>query len=105
MATEGLKKRDIQRNVQKVHLGSSVSSDVLSAAGTVRIELGFPAEKLTIVTTGNLAANVTPKLGAANSNTAIAATTTISTTTTSHMFCAVEIAWTSGSGQVLILAK
>lgn len=106
MAQEGLKKKDIQRGVQKVHQGTSVSSSTLDGTNTTeRIEIGFPAEKVTLVTTGNLAANVTPMIGGANSNTAIAASTTPSTTTTSHMFSAVLISRTSGSGKVLILAK
>lgn len=105
MSTESHKKKDIQRAIQKVHLGAAISSDELSAAGIVNLEIGFPAEKITLVTTGNLVANVTPKIGAVNANAAIAATTTISTTTTGNMFASVEIAWTSGVGRVIILAK
>jgi hypothetical protein len=106
MAKQGYKKKDLQRAVQKVHIGSSISSKELSEeTPTERIEVGFPAEKLTLVTTGNLAATVTPKIGVANSNTGIAATTTPSTTTTTNMFSAVEISWVSGAGKVLLLAK
>jgi len=106
MSKEGLKKKDIQRVIQKVHLGSSISSIELdSTITTDRVEIGFPAEKLTLVTTGDLAATVTPKIGSATANTGIAATTTTSTTTTSNMFSSVEITRTSGSGKVLILAK
>ena len=106
MSIEGLKKRDIQRAVQKVHIGTSVSSEHLDDVNTTdRVELGFSAEKITLVTTGDLAATVTPVIGAATAHTAINATTTASTTTTTNMFSAVDIAWTSGSGKVLILAK
>lgn len=106
MATQGAKKRDLQRTVQKVHLGASVSSVELSADLTsTKVEIGFPAEKLTLVTTGDLVAQVTPKIGGAAANAAIAATTTTSTTVTSNMFSVVEISRTSGTGQVLILAK
>lgn len=106
MSTEGLKKKDIQRAVQKVHTGTTVSSIELDGTTTTdRVELGFPVEKLTLVTTGDLAAQVTPKVGEANANAAIAATTTAGTTTTSNMCSAVEISRTSGSGKVIILAK
>lgn len=106
MSTEGYKKKDIQRSVQKVHLGSALSSKELDDTETTeRVEIGFPAEKVTLVTTGDLEADVTPKLGSANSNSAISATTTIDTTTTTHMFTALEISRTAGSGKVLILAK
>lgn len=106
MPITGLKKRDIQRGVQKVHVGSAISSEELNASATsAKVELGFPAEKLTVVTTGNLVATVLPKIGAASSNAGIAASTTAITTVTSHMFSSVEITWTSGTGQVLILAK
>ena len=99
MAAEGLKKKDIQRGVQKVKLGSSISSIELSLSVTSDVvELGFPAEKVTLVTTGNLAASVQPKAGPADSHTAISASTTISTTTTTHMFSALLITRTSGTG-------
>lgn len=106
MAAEGYKKKDIQRGVQRVHTGTSAISITIDASNlTDRIELGFPAEKVTIVTTGNLAASVQPMIGPANSNSAIAATTTPSTTTTSHMFSSLAISRTSGAGKVIILAK
>ncbi len=106
MAAEGLKKKDMQRGVQKVHLGACISSDEINTTLTTqRVELGFPAEKVTLVTSGDLAANVTPMIGNSNSNAAIAATTTPSTTTTTNMFSAVLITRTSGTGRVLILAK
>lgn len=106
MAQEGYKKKDIQRGVQRVHVGSSVSSASLDASNTTdRVELGFPAEKLTLVCTGDLAATVQPLVGPANANTAISATTSPSTTTTSHMCSAVQITRTAGSGKVIILAK
>lgn len=105
MAEEGYKKKDIQRAIQKVHQGTAISSDDMSAAGTQRVEIGFPAEKITMVTTGNLVASVTPKIGAGNANAAIVANGTAATTTSGNMFAAVEIAWTSGSGRVIILAK
>lgn len=106
MSTEGYKKKDIQRAVQKVHTGTAISSQDLDATITTdRIEIGFPAEKLTLVTTGTLAANVTPKIGDTNANAAIAATTVVSTTVTGNMFSSVEISRTGGSGRVIILAK
>lgn len=103
---EGYKKKDIQRAVQKVHTGTTISSKELDGTTTTdRVEIGFPAEKVTLVTTGDLSADVTPKIGDANSNAAITATTAPSTTTTGNMFSAVEISRNSGSGKVLILAK
>lgn len=106
MAQEGLKKKDKQRAVQKVHIGAAISSASLDGTTTSdRVELGFPAEKLTLVCTGDLAASVQPLVGPANANTAIAATTTASTTTLSNMCSAVQITRTSGSGKVIILAK
>lgn len=106
MSTEGLKKKDIQRKVQKVHLGTAVSSIELNGTTTTDVvEIGFPAEKITLVTTGGLTANVTPKIGDADANTAIAASGTVSTTTTSNMFAAVQITRTAGTGKVIILAK
>lgn len=104
--SEGAKKRDVQRQVQKVHQGTSVSSIELDAdTTTTKVEIGFPAEKITLVTTGDLAAQVTPQIGGAAANAAIAASNTPSTTTTSNMFTVVSISRTSGSGRVLILAK
>ena len=104
--TEGLKKKDIQRSVQKVKMGTAVSSATLDGTTTTdRVEMGFPAEKVTLVTTGTLTADVTPKVGPADANTAIAASGTASTTTTSNMFSAVEITRTAGEGTVIILAK
>lgn len=106
MAAEGLKKKDIQRGVQRVHTGTATMSIQIDASNTTdRVELGFPAEKVTLVTTGNLVASVQPMVGAANANTAISATTTPSTTTTSHMFTGVTITRTSGAGKLVILAK
>jgi len=106
MAAEGLKKKDIQRGVQRVHLGTSTSSIPLDATTTTdRIELGFPAEKITLVCTGTLAATVQPMAGPANSNTAISATTTASTTTLSNMATAVVVTRTAGAGKLVILAK
>jgi len=103
---EGYKKKDIQRVVQKVHTGTSISSIALDSSITSdRVEIGFPAEKVTLVTTGSLVAQVTPKLGAVTANVAISASTTISTTVTSNMFSALEIVRTSGDGKVIILAK
>lgn len=103
---EGLKKKDIQRVVQKVHMGTAVSSIELDGTTTTdRVEIGFPAEKVTLVTTGDLAAGVLPKIGDANANTSIAATTTAGTTVTSNMFSAVVITRTGGAGKVIILAK
>lgn len=106
MAQEGYKKKDKQRAVQKVHVGCSISSAVLDASNTTdRVELGFPAEKLTLVCTGDLACTVQPMIGSGNSNTAINATTTVSTTTLSHMAASVMITRVSGSGKLVILAK
>ena len=106
MYTEGYKKKDIQRAIQKVLFGSAVSSKQLNATETTdRVEVGFPAEKLTIVTTGTLTAQVIPKIGAANANAAIAASATAGTTVTSNMFASVEITRTAGEGRVIILAK
>lgn len=106
MAAEGYKKKDMQRGVQKVHTGTSVSSIQMDASNlTDRVEIGFPGSTVTLVTTGNLAASVQPIVGPANANASIAATTTPSTTTTSHMFTALVITRTSGVGKVLILVK
>ena len=103
---EGLKKKDIQRAVQKVHTGTTVSSSELSNDKTFeRVEIGFPAEKITVVTTGDLVADVIPKIGEVNANAPIAATTTTSTTITSNMFSAVRINRQSGTGKVILLAK
>jgi len=104
MAVQGYKKRDIQRAKEKP--GVSVSSKTLSASETTEtIEFGYPLEKLTVVTTGTLAANVTPKLGDANANTVIAASGIVTTTVTSHMFASVEVVRTAGTGTVIVLAK
>lgn len=106
MAQEGLKKKDKQRAVQKVHVGAAISSASLDGTTTTdRVELGFPAEKLTLVCTGDLACTVQPMVGPGNSHTAINATTTPSTTTLSHMAAAVMITRTGGSGKLIILAK
>jgi len=106
MAQEGLKKRNIQRTVQKVHVGSAVSSVQLDGSTTTdHIELGFPAEKLTVVCTGNLAATVQPLVGPANANAAINATTTPSTTVLTNMAASVVITRVSGTGTVIVLAK
>lgn len=106
MSTEGLKKKDIQRAVQKVHTGTTVSSSELDATNIEdRVEMGFPGEKLTLVATGDLAVNVTPQIGDADANTAIAVSSTAITTTTSNMFSSLKIERTSGSGRVIILAK
>lgn len=106
MQERGSQKRDIQRQVQKVHTGASVSSEELSATKTsTRIEVGFAAEKITVVTTGTLTADVLPKIGNADANATIGASNTASTTTTSNMFSAIEITRTGGEGKVLILAK
>lgn len=106
MATEGIKKKDKQRFRQIVDNSASVTSIELDGTTTTaRLELGFAVEKVTIVTTGNLAAQVTPKVGPADANTAIAASTTASTTTLSNMCSAVEISRTSGTGRVIVLAK
>ena len=103
--TEGYKKKDIQRKRQKVDNGISLSSNNLASADdNHRIELG-PIEKLTMATTGDLIVSVTPQIGDKNSNTAIVANNTTATTTLSNMAAAIEIAWTSGEGKVLILAK
>ena len=106
MAAEGLKKKDIQRGVQRVHLGTSTSSIALDGTTTTdKVEMGFPVEKVTLVCTGNLAATVQPLVGAANSNTAISATTTPSTTTLSNMTTSFSITRTAGAGKVIIVAK
>lgn len=98
-------KKDIQRIVQKGNGVSISSSEMASAEDNQRLEIGFPAEKVTLVTTGNLQATVTPKVGKADANSGIAATTTAGTTVTSNLFSAVEITWTSGTGKVLVLAR
>lgn len=104
--SEGYKKSDIQRNRQKVAVGLSLTSkDMATAADNHRIELGFPAEKVTLVTTGNLAVSVQAKVGNGNSNAAINATTTVATTTLTNMASSLEISYTSGSGRLVILAK
>lgn len=106
MAQEGLKKRNIQRIVQKVHVGSVISSVQLDGTTTTdHLELGFPAEKLTLVCTGNLAATVQPQVGAANANAGISATTTPSTTVLTHMAASVLITRVSGTGTLIVLAK
>lgn len=106
MAAEGLKKKDIQRGVQRVHAGTTTASITMDASNTSdRIEMGFPAEKASIVCTGTLAASVQPMIGNANSNAAISATTTPSTTTMSHLTSSFVITRTSGTGKVIILAK
>jgi hypothetical protein len=104
MATEGYKKKDIQRAVKPTNVALS-SVDLDADTTTDRVEMGFAAEKITVVTTGTLTANVTPKLGDAAANSAIAASTTASTTTTSNMFASVEIVRTGGAGKVIILAR
>ena len=97
---------DIQRAVQKVHIGTAISSIQLDATElSDLVEIGFPAEKVTLVTSGDLVAQVTPKIGNANANIAIAASGTASTTITSNMFSALQITRTSGEGKVIILAK
>jgi len=106
MANEGYKKRDLGRVRQPVELGTSVSSnDMSSAADNHRIEIGMSAEKMTLVTTGNLVVDVQAQIGVANAHGVVAATTTPSTTVTTNMFSAVEVSYTSGSGKLLILAK
>lgn len=103
---EGLKKKDIQRTVQKVKQGTTVSSKTLDATETTDVvEMGFPAERITVVTTGTLAASVQPKVGDANSGGAIAASGTASDSTPGTLFSAVEITRTGGEGKVIILAK
>lgn len=106
MTTEGYKKKDIQRIRQPMELGASVSSDNMSsAADNQRLEFGTALEKMTIVTTGNLVVNVQAKIGNSDANVATAANTTASTVTTTNMFSAIEITYTSGEGKLLILAK
>lgn len=107
MSTRGASKKDALRQVQMVRIGASVSSAVLDTDNTEdSVEIAFPAEKISVVTTGTLVATVTPKIGAANANAAIPATTTPSAVvTTSTLFSSVSISRTSGEGTVLILAK
>jgi hypothetical protein len=106
MSTEGLKKKDIQRAVQKVKMGTAVSSKKLDASTTTdRIEMGFPGERITVVTTGDLAAQVQPVVGPANTGGAIAASTTPADSTVSTLFSAVTITRTSGEGTVIVLVK
>ena len=94
-----------EKLTQKVHIGASTSSKVLDANTTEdTIELSFPAEKISMVTTGDLVAVVTGILGPANI-TIGGASTTPSTVSPSHMFAGVKVVRTSGEGQLLILAK
>jgi len=103
---EGLKKKDIQRSVQSVKTGTTVSSKELSATETTDVvEMGFPAERLTVVTTGTLAATVQPKIAQANAGGSVAASTTPGDSTPGVLFSAVEITRTGGEGRVIILAK
>ena len=104
MSTEGAKARDIQR-IAKNGPGVALSSEELSSGDTSRIEIGFPAEKFTMYTTGTLTAQVTPKIGDQDANPAVSATGTVSTTTTANMFAAVEITATGGTGKLVILAR
>ena len=102
--SEGYKKKDIQRAVKPDSV--ALSSKELDATTTSdKIELGFAAEKMTVVTTGNLVAQVTPKIGSANSGSAVGASTTVASSTPANMFASVEISRTSGTGKLIILAK
>lgn len=104
--SEGYKKKDIQRSRQKNDVTSHMTSGEMSSADdNQRLELGIAAEKVTLVTTGDLAVSVQPKAGTGNSHTAINASTTISTTTLNHMASALEITYTSGSGRLIVLAR
>jgi hypothetical protein len=105
MATQGYKKKDLNRVLQR---GNGVSvSTVLMDANTTEdtVEIGFPAEKVTLVTTGNLVVTATPKIGSANAHAGIVANNTVSTTTTSNMFTGIVVTRTSGAGKLLILAR
>ena len=105
MSTEGYKKKDLQRVLGRGQ-GASVSTVLMDANTTEdRVEIGFPAEKVTLVTTGNLVVTAVPKIGDADAHAGIVANTTPGTTTTSNMFSSLEVTRTSGSGKLLILAR
>lgn len=106
MATEGYKKKDIQRKRQLVQTGATISSIELDGTSTAdRIELGFSAERFSVVTTGDLVADVTPLLGGVAVDTATSASTTPASDTPAHLFSALSISRTSGAGKVLIAVK
>jgi len=100
---QGYTKKQSRLQRQKVDASDISMTAVLSAAGSETLELGMVAQKVTITTTGTLAASASFSIDGVNyfGSTAISsAPVTYST----NLVKSVKITWTSGSGTAVVAA-
>lgn len=100
---QGYTKKQSRLARQKVDASDVSMTAVLSAAGSETLELGIVAQKVTLTTTGSLAASASFSIDGVNyfGSTAISSTP-VSVST--HLMKSVKITWTSGSGQAVVAA-
>lgn len=89
---------------QPVLTGDSYISPVMSSTGTVTILLNDPSGKLTVQSSGDLAFSWAVSANGQNFNTPTAVAANALSTQSTDVVGAVQLTWTSGTGQVTILA-
>ncbi len=98
---------DTRAKRQAVTVDGIAGSNEINTTNTKEfIDLGMVAEKVTLLSTGNLAADVTLKIGEVTVGATINLVAgTPQTINPAHLVKGVSIVRTSGTGRVLILAK
>jgi hypothetical protein len=100
---QGYTKKQSRLQRQKVDASDIAQTATLSAAGSETLELGMVAQKLTLSTTGTLAASASFTIDGVNFFGSMAISSTPASYST-NLVKSVKITWTSGSGTAVVAA-